>query len=124
MSAQPHHPVGSPGGTRTTSGRVADRDTTMLRLAVDRALRGPEVDPNPRVGAVIVAADGQVAGAGHHRGAGSPHAEVVALRQAGDLAAGGTAYVSLEPCAHHGRTPAVHHRAHRCRHRPAGVCRR
>ena len=66
-------------------------------------------EPNPRVGCVIVAADGsQVLGRGHTQAAGDAHAEVVALRDAGAAASslrGATAYVSLEPCSHHGRTP-------------------
>jgi diaminohydroxyphosphoribosylaminopyrimidine deaminase/5-amino-6-(5-phosphoribosylamino)uracil reductase len=61
--------------------------------------------PHPPVGAVILGADGDVAGVGATEPAGGAHAEVVALRAAGDRAAGGTAVVTLEPCNHHGRTP-------------------
>jgi diaminohydroxyphosphoribosylaminopyrimidine deaminase/5-amino-6-(5-phosphoribosylamino)uracil reductase len=75
-----------------------------LDEALERALLGPARDRNPRVGCVLVAADGRVVGAGHHAGAGSPHAEVAALADAGGLARGATAYVTLEPCNHHGRT--------------------
>ncbi len=74
-----------------------------------RALRLAErglftTDPNPRVGCVVVS-DGRVVGEGWHERAGSPHAEVHALQQAGSAAAGATAYITLEPCSHHGRTP-------------------
>jgi diaminohydroxyphosphoribosylaminopyrimidine deaminase/5-amino-6-(5-phosphoribosylamino)uracil reductase len=74
-----------------------------------RALRLAErglytTDPNPRVGCVLVR-DGQVVGEGWHRRAGEPHAERIALAAAGEAARGATAYVSLEPCSHHGRTP-------------------
>jgi len=65
-------------------------------------------DPNPRVGCVIVGADGAVLGSGHTQEAGGPHAEVMALRQArerGHKLGGATAYVTLEPCSHFGRTP-------------------
>src|SRR5574337_608562 len=72
-----------------------------LRLA-ERGLFTTQ--PNPRVGCVVVR-DGQVAGTGYHQRAGEPHAEVFALREAGERARGATAYVTLEPCAHQGRTP-------------------
>lgn len=65
-------------------------------------------NPNPRVGCVLVAPDGRVIGRGHTQQAGGPHAEVMALRDAqahGEAVAGATAYVTLEPCSHHGRTP-------------------
>ena len=81
----------------------ADREhmTEALRLA-ERGLFS--TTPNPRVGCVIVR-DGEVVGSGWHEFAGGPHAEIVALRAAGERARGATAYVSLEPCSHHGRTP-------------------
>ena len=61
--------------------------------------------PNPLVGCVVLDAAGRLVGEGFHHQAGTPHAEVHALRQAGDRARGGTAVVTLEPCCHHGRTP-------------------
>ncbi|MDD5383484.1 MAG: bifunctional diaminohydroxyphosphoribosylaminopyrimidine deaminase/5-amino-6-(5-phosphoribosylamino)uracil reductase RibD [Gallionella sp.] len=72
-----------------------------LRLA-ERGLYG--TSPNPHVGCVLVRA-GDVVGTGWHRCAGEPHAEVHALREADEAARGATAYVTLEPCSHHGRTP-------------------
>jgi diaminohydroxyphosphoribosylaminopyrimidine deaminase/5-amino-6-(5-phosphoribosylamino)uracil reductase len=72
-----------------------------LRLA-ERGLYTTQ--PNPRVGCVIAHGD-EVVGEGWHQRAGEPHAEVFALREAGERARGATAYVTLEPCAHHGRTP-------------------
>lgn len=67
--------------------------------------RGTNPHPNPRVGCLVVSQDGAVVGSGAHLGPGQPHAEVLALRQAGSAAQGGTVYVTLEPCAHLGRTP-------------------
>lgn len=61
--------------------------------------------PNPRVGCVIVNSTGQIVGEGFHERAGGPHAEAAALALAGERARGAIAYVNLEPCAHHGRTP-------------------
>lgn len=77
-----------------------------MRLAVAQAERVKGgTYPNPPVGAVILDADGQVAGVGATQPPGGPHAEVMALRAAGRAAVGGTAVVTLEPCNHHGRTP-------------------
>ncbi len=82
----------------------ADDHRHMAR-ALQLAARGLyTTDPNPRVGCVLVRG-GEVVGEGWHERAGEPHAEIHALRAAGGQARGATAYVSLEPCAHHGRTP-------------------
>lgn len=83
---------------------VVNDEHWMARALALAALGRYSTAPNPRVGCVIVR-DGQVVGEGWHRQAGGPHAEVHALRQAGDAARGATAYVTLEPCSHHGRTP-------------------
>lgn len=77
-----------------------------MRRALELAAAGPWPDPNPRVGAVVVDRHGVVVGEGWHRGAGSPHAEVAALTEAGARARGGSVFVTLEPCAHTGRTGA------------------
>jgi diaminohydroxyphosphoribosylaminopyrimidine deaminase / 5-amino-6-(5-phosphoribosylamino)uracil reductase len=79
--------------------------TGFLERAVELAERGRGTTaPNPVVGAVVVAGD-EVVGEGWHERAGGPHAEIVALAAAGEWARGATLYVSLEPCAHEGRTP-------------------
>jgi len=79
-----------------------------MRQALDLAALAVGVcEPNPRVGCVLVAADGQEIGRGHTQEAGGPHAEIAALRDAqtrGNSTSGSTAYVTLEPCAHQGRT--------------------
>ncbi len=78
-------------------------DVKMMGRALSEARLG-RPSPNPNVGAVV-ARDDQVISVGHHERAGADHAEVVALREAGDAARGATLYVTLEPCNHHGRTP-------------------
>jgi diaminohydroxyphosphoribosylaminopyrimidine deaminase/5-amino-6-(5-phosphoribosylamino)uracil reductase len=76
-----------------------------MRLALAEARRGEgRTSPNPAVGAVLVKG-GRVIARGHHARAGAPHAEIVALRQAGARARGADLYTTLEPCDHHGRTP-------------------
>ncbi|MET9658302.1 bifunctional diaminohydroxyphosphoribosylaminopyrimidine deaminase/5-amino-6-(5-phosphoribosylamino)uracil reductase RibD [Streptomyces sp. NPDC006510] len=80
-------------------------DITAMRRAITLAARGlGSTSPNPVVGCVILDAAGHPAGEGFHRRAGGPHAEIHALRDAGERARGGTAYVTLEPCNHTGRT--------------------
>jgi diaminohydroxyphosphoribosylaminopyrimidine deaminase / 5-amino-6-(5-phosphoribosylamino)uracil reductase len=80
-------------------------DRAMMQRCLELARRAlGRTSPNPLVGAVIVK-NGQIVGEGFHPRAGEPHAEVFALRAAGELARGATAYVSLEPCNHYGRTP-------------------
>jgi diaminohydroxyphosphoribosylaminopyrimidine deaminase/5-amino-6-(5-phosphoribosylamino)uracil reductase len=87
---------------------VMDASETHIRQALALARRGlGKTEPNPRVGCVLVAADGRILGQGHTQPAGQAHAEVMALRDAaaqGHDVRGATAYVTLEPCSHHGRT--------------------
>lgn len=81
------------------------QDQIWMQRAIHLAQQGQySTRPNPNVGCVIVK-DGKVVGEGFHPRAGQPHAEVFAIRQAGELTQGATAYVTLEPCAHYGRTP-------------------
>ena len=80
-------------------------DDDPMELALRLAARGQgAVEPNPMVGCVLVAGS-EVVGRGWHQQFGGPHAEVVALQEAGPRARGATAYVTLEPCSHHGKTP-------------------
>lgn len=80
-------------------------DVDAMRRAIVLAARGlGSTSPNPVVGCVILDASGAPVGSGYHQRAGGPHAEVHALRDAGERARGGTAYVTLEPCNHTGRT--------------------
>jgi diaminohydroxyphosphoribosylaminopyrimidine deaminase / 5-amino-6-(5-phosphoribosylamino)uracil reductase len=85
---------------------LTERDLRFSALALDLAARGIGlVSPNPLVGCVIVSAEGEIVGEGYYTYGGVTHAEVKALEQAGMRAKGGTAYVSLEPHSHHGKTP-------------------
>lgn len=84
---------------------MAEDDELWMSRALAEAERGRgAVEPNPMVGAVLVR-DGAAVGIGYHTRFGGPHAEVEALRQAGDAARGATLYVTLEPCCHHDKTP-------------------
>src|SRR5260221_2184148 len=84
---------------------MAAKDPRWMARALELARRGlGETNPNPMVGCILVKS-GRMVGRGWHGRAGGPHAEVQALRAAGRAARGATAYVTLEPCAHQGRTP-------------------
>jgi len=82
----------------------ADHDRLRECLELAAAARG-HTSPNPMVGALVVSSDGEVVGRGYHRRCGEPHAERLALDEAAAAARGGTLYVNVEPCCHHGRTP-------------------
>ena len=89
----------------TTTPLWTTADIAHMTLALQLAECGLyTTTPNPRVGCVLVR-DGKIVGTGWHQRAGEPHAEILALRMAGTQAQGATAYVTLEPCSHHGRTP-------------------
>ncbi|MBE9047824.1 bifunctional diaminohydroxyphosphoribosylaminopyrimidine deaminase/5-amino-6-(5-phosphoribosylamino)uracil reductase RibD [Pleurocapsales cyanobacterium LEGE 10410] len=88
-----------------TEPEVSDFDIQMMQRCLQLARRAAgKTSPNPLVGSVIVK-DGKIIGEGFHPEVGQPHAEIFALRDAGEAARGATVYVSLEPCNHHGRTP-------------------
>ncbi|MGR3838468.1 MAG: bifunctional diaminohydroxyphosphoribosylaminopyrimidine deaminase/5-amino-6-(5-phosphoribosylamino)uracil reductase RibD, partial [Cognatishimia sp.] len=88
---------------------MISQDARYMALALSLGRRGQgRCWPNPGVGCVIVK-DGRIVGRGHTQPGGRPHAEPVALAQAGDLARGATAYVTLEPCSHFGKTPPCAH---------------
>jgi diaminohydroxyphosphoribosylaminopyrimidine deaminase / 5-amino-6-(5-phosphoribosylamino)uracil reductase len=94
-----------PGGVRSASGKERRTDLGYMRTALALACRGlGTVWPNPSVGCVLVK-DSRVVGRGWTQPGGRPHGETEALRRAGDAARGATAYVSLEPCCHWGKTP-------------------
>lgn len=84
---------------------VDDADVGALMRRAAALAAGRHTHPNPTVGCVVLDRHGAVVGEGHHPGPGQPHAEVMALAEAGPAARGGTAIVTLEPCVHHGRTP-------------------
>jgi len=84
---------------------MLDRDRFFMKEALRLAAKGRgKTSPNPMVGAIVVAQD-TIVGKGYHEHAGEPHAEINALRNAGERAAGASLYVTLEPCNHYGRTP-------------------
>jgi diaminohydroxyphosphoribosylaminopyrimidine deaminase/5-amino-6-(5-phosphoribosylamino)uracil reductase len=90
--------------------KFSKTDIRFMRLALREARKGiGRTSPNPCVGAVIVQDDDTVISRGYHKKAGTPHAEIHALRKAGDKAFGATIYVTLEPCNHTGRTPPCSH---------------
>jgi diaminohydroxyphosphoribosylaminopyrimidine deaminase/5-amino-6-(5-phosphoribosylamino)uracil reductase len=109
----PQHDDGGPAGSsrvepghRSFAPGSDDVDDRWMDRALELAVCGRYgASPNPMVGAVIVDSRGHLAGEGYHAEYGGPHAEVVALTDAGERAQGGTLYVTLEPCSHHGKTP-------------------
>jgi len=94
----------SPPRSERQSAPPPSPDDELMRKALEAARQG-RPSPNPHVGALVVSADGNIVGQGHHERVGGDHAEIAALRGAGENAKGGTLYVTLEPCNHQGRTP-------------------
>lgn len=101
--SQPPASVAPPTPPRPPSMAPPSDDEKWMDLALVHARSG-RPSPNPHVGAVVVK-DGELLATGHHERAGTDHAEILALRGAGERAKGATLYVTLEPCNHHGRTP-------------------
>ena len=98
--------MGAPHDAAAMAALAAVADKAAMRRAIALAELGlGSTSPNPIVGCVLVGPDGSVVGEGYHVRAGDPHAEVIALRDAGGRAAGATAFITLEPCRHTGRTP-------------------
>ena len=100
---RPAESIPDPGKDQFQS-RPGDDERFIARALALAAQGINTTHPNPRVGCVVVK-NGTVVGEGWHRFAGEDHAEIIALKQAGNLARGATMYVTLEPCSHHGRTP-------------------
>jgi diaminohydroxyphosphoribosylaminopyrimidine deaminase/5-amino-6-(5-phosphoribosylamino)uracil reductase len=109
MDPNPHCKPPDPHALGSHPQSTASFEARWMQLAIDQAERAIGLsDPNPRVGCVLVSPNNELLGTGHTQRAGGPHAEVMALRDAqaqGHSVRGATAYVTLEPCAHHGRTP-------------------
>lgn len=98
-------PAGAEGARSGDASGRDERDRRWMARALELAGRGwGRVEPNPMVGAVVVRGDRAV-GEAYHREHGGPHAERLALEEAGEAARGATLYVTLEPCTHHGKTP-------------------
>src|SRR4051812_29625349 len=104
-TARSAYALGSSTGDVPNGGGSAREDASFMRRALELARKGwGQTAPNPMVGAVVVR-DGVIVGEGWHTAFGEAHAEVEALRAAGERAEGATVYVTLEPCAHQGKTP-------------------
>ena len=86
--------------------RFEPNEVDLMRRAIELSILGAgRVEPNPRVGAIVVSPQGEIVGEAYHERFGAAHAEIEALRRAGTASEGGTLYVTLEPCSHEGKTP-------------------